>query len=378
MDIQTYPNTSTPSPPKGNPYTGRLVPAALGGLLLISFFCPWFIGPDKLLLSGFNVWHAITSGKALWFFPLLLIYTFYTIYTKKGFAPVSIVTGLFPFVYLAYVYFQGGDAFISRVAFGWWAAIFVGFMLTAAGARSTALGTSVIKRTKAVEVLDHFYIPLDQFNVSSKEFYEAVQKALLERKVPGLDVASVHFHETSILSAKRTYLRLTRGQLVFDICAAPFGRYFFFSCRFCAVPITIHPVEVFLALLGLFVGFTALITKFGLLMGSLLLVLSVVLLFGAMRRLIDWLNERFELELPEMPIFGALYARFHKESYYEYDTKLMYQTVVPAIVRDLAGDFSAQKGLQRMEEYRRIPGLTDTYQPHFHHLKPWVAPSKVS
>lgn len=378
MDIQTYPTTSAPPPPKGNPYTSRLVPAALCGFLLIAYLCPWTIGPDDIFLSGFNVWQSITTGKVLWFLPILVLYCSYTIYTKRGFVFAAILTGLFPFGYLAYLYVNGGDRFLSRVSFGWWAAIFIGFLLAAAGARATALAVFIIKREKKVEVLDHFYIPIDQFNMSSREFYEAVQRELIARQVPGLTAAFLHYHEGSIISAKRTYLRLTRGQLVFDICAAPFGRCYFFSSRFCAVPVSIHPVEIFLGLLGLFVGFAALANRFGLFTGSLLLALSVVLLYGSMRHLIGWLNDKFDLEFPEVPIFGALYARFHKETYYEFDTKLMYQTVVPEVVRHLAGRYTAQKGIQRLEEYRRVPGLTDLYEPHFHLLKPCPPPSKTT
>ncbi len=378
MDIQTYPTTSAPPPPKGNPYEGRLVPAVLCGLILLSFLCPWFVGQDGIFLSGFNVWQAVSTGKVLWLLPICVLYCSYTVYTKRGFVFAAIITGLFPFGYLAYLYVNSGDSLLTHVTFGWWSAIFVGFLLTAAGVRATTFAVTIIKREKKVEVLDHFYIPIDQFNMSSREFYEAVQKELIARQVPGLTVAFIHYQEGSILSAKRTYLRLTRGQLVFEVCAAPFGRCFFFSSRFCTVPVSIHPVEIFLALLGLYVGFTALASKFGLFTGSLLLVLVVVLLYGSMRHLIGWLNDKFELEFPEVPIFGALYARFHKETYYEYDTKLMYQTVVPEIVRHLAGKFTATKGIQRLEEYRRVPGLTDTYESHFHLLKPCPPPSKTS
>lgn len=378
MDIQTYPTTSAPPPPKSNPYTGRLVPAVLCGLLLLSYLCPWFTGQDGILLSGFNVWQTISTGKILWFLPLLILYCGYTTYTKRGFIFAALLTGLFPFGYLAWLYVNAGDRFLTSVSFGWWAAVFFGFLLAAAGARTANVAVSLIKREKKVEVLDHFYIPIDQFNLSSREFYEAVQRELISRQVPGLTVAFVHYHEGSIVSAKRTYLRLTRGQLAFDICAAPFGRCYFFSSRFCAVPPSLHPVEIFLGLLGLFVGFAALTSKLGLLTGSLLLGLCIVVLYGSTRHLISWLNDKFDLDFPEIPIFGALYARFHKETYYEYDTKLMYQTVVPEIVRHLAGKYTAQKGIQRLEEYRRVPGLTDLYEAHFHILKPCPSPSKTT
>ena len=91
-------------------------------------------------------------------------------------------------------------------------------------------------RHKRAEVLSHWYSLVPNFNSASKEFYEAVEKELKERQVPGLDITRAEFAEGGLLSGKREYLRMTRERLVFDICAAPFGTSYFFSCRFAEIP----------------------------------------------------------------------------------------------------------------------------------------------
>jgi len=374
MENLPYPPPPTISGPE-NPYTGKLIPSALCVILFIAFFCPW-LGSGEKLRTGWSVYQDLSIGKYLWLLPVFSLITIYACFTKQRFVLASLVTGMLPFAFLVYTQSQYGSMVVSGIGFGWWLAIFAGFMLTAAGLRTTKLADSIVNRAKQVEVIDHFYIPFDHFNMSSKEFYAAVQRELEARRVPGLQASQISFHETGFISAKRLYLRLTRGKLVFDVCAAPFGRSYFFSCRFCSVPITIHPAEIFLSMLMLYSGLIALTSRFGFLNGTLMLALLVVLVVGSMRRLIDWLNTKFGVELPEVPIFGALIARFSKETYYEYDTKLMYLTVVPGVVRDLVSRFTAEAGIQRMEEFRRIRGSNDQYQPQYHALKPCSPPSK--
>lgn len=102
---------------------------------------------------------------------------------------------------------------------------------------------------KKADVLCHWYALVPSFNTSTKEFYEAIEKELKDRQVPGLEMFHVDFAEGGVLSAKREYLRMTRERLVFDICAAPFGTAYFFSCRFAEIPAVIQLWQVIVLLL---------------------------------------------------------------------------------------------------------------------------------
>src|ERR1035437_3812838 len=99
--------------------------------------------------------------------------------------------------------------------------------------------------------IDHWYALVPGFNSTSKEFYEGIEKELKEREVPGLEIFHVDFAEGGIVSNKREYLRMTRERLVFDICAAPFGKAYFFSCRFAEIPAVVKLWEFLLLLFGL-------------------------------------------------------------------------------------------------------------------------------
>jgi hypothetical protein len=56
-----------------------------------------------------------------------------------------------------------------------------------------------------------------------------VAGAIQRREIPGATTSKVLWSEAGALSADREYFRVTRGRLVFDVCAAPFGKGFFFS-----------------------------------------------------------------------------------------------------------------------------------------------------
>lgn len=102
---------------------------------------------------------------------------------------------------------------------------------------------------KKADVLSHWYALIPNFNTSTKEFYDAIEQELKAREVPGLEFFHVDFAEGGVLSAKREYLRMTRERLVFDICAAPFGTAYFFSCRFAEIPAVIQLWQLIVLLL---------------------------------------------------------------------------------------------------------------------------------
>ena len=105
-----------------------------------------------------------------------------------------------------------------------------------------------IFRSKKADVLSHWYTLVPGFNTSSQEFYGSVEAELKARQVPGLGMSRVDFSEGGILTDKRTYLRMTRERLIFDVCAAPFGTSCFFSCRFAELPSGLKASDVIFVL----------------------------------------------------------------------------------------------------------------------------------
>src|SRR5882672_9140868 len=78
-------------------------------------------------------------------------------------------------------------------------------------------------------VLSHWSKAFDSFTTSTQEFYAAVEHGLKDRDIPSLRIGRTTWKESGALSAQREYLRVRRAHVQFDLCAAPFGRGYFFS-----------------------------------------------------------------------------------------------------------------------------------------------------
>jgi hypothetical protein len=224
---------------------------------------------------------------------------------------------------------------------------------------------------KKAEVMEHWYALVPGFTTSAKEFYTAVETELKERQVPGLDIASVDFAEGGVLSAKREYLRMTRERLVFDICAAPFGTAYFFSCRFAQIPDEVKLWEFLVLIGGLcgsgFWGLVIFGQVFGLLGFILFPVFLVVLIVAAiyvMRNAVAMGLKDLDASLIKMPVIGAIYeAWFRKETYYRHDTRLMYCDTVNAVVKARVEEVTGAKGIKMIRFNEYSPILGELYKP---------------
>jgi hypothetical protein len=218
-------------------------------------------------------------------------------------------------------------------------------------------------KPRKAEVLQHWIAFAEGFQLSSSEFYESIERELKALEVPGLEMNRVEFAEGGILSVKRTYLRMTRERLVFDVCAAPFGKTFFFSCRFAEIPATIQIWQL------LVIYFSACIVSYlawryiGLMLGTLILILTLVLLIYTLRNAVALGLRDLDAALVKSSLFGPLYERFlRKETYYRHDTRLMYLEIVSSLVKQLAEDATAQKGVKLVKQYEQAPILGEIYK----------------
>lgn len=226
-------------------------------------------------------------------------------------------------------------------------------------------------KSKQADVISHWYSLIPGFNTSTKDFYEAVEKELKERQVPGLEMSRVEFSEGGILSAKRQYLRMTRERLVFDICAAPFGTAYFFSCRFAEIPavIKLWQLLVLAVGLGLCVSLSSvLLTKvFGglaVILFPFLWIALVVIGFYVLRNAVSLGLKDLDAALIKSPVVGPIYERwFRKETYYRVDTRLMYCDTVNAVVKLKVEETTGAKGIKLIKFNEYSPILGELYKP---------------
>jgi hypothetical protein len=223
---------------------------------------------------------------------------------------------------------------------------------------------------RKAEVLEHWIAFVEGFSTSAPEFYESVERELKARTVPGLELSLVEFAEGGVLSDRRLYLRMVRERLVFDVCAAPFGSSFFFSCRFAEIPVVVHPWQLlflfcllFLLGMGSLMFTTRLIGMAGLFywfFGWITLLIGIVYV---LRNAVAVGLKDLDAALIKSPVIGPLYeAWFRRETYYRHDTRLMYLEIVSGLVKRLAEDAVAAKGVKLLRQYQQAPILGELYR----------------
>jgi hypothetical protein len=220
-------------------------------------------------------------------------------------------------------------------------------------------------KPKKADVLSHWYVPAPRFNASTADFYTAVEKELQEQKVPGLEISRVDFSEGGLLSDKRTYLRMTRERLVFDICAAPFGTNYFYSCRFAELPVKVNIFAIAILIFALLLIWIGALRMFGFFMACFFGVALLAFGIYSLRNLVSLGLADLDTTLLKLPLFGPVYERFfRKETYYREDTRLMYLTVVEGVVKKLVEQETAAKGVKLLTQYEYGPILGELYKPH--------------
>lgn len=158
---------------------------------------------------------------------------------------------------------------------------------------------------------------------------------------------------------------MTRERLVFDICAAPFGTSYFFSCRFAEIPAVIQLWQLLVVFAG---GFLTVVLAFrflGLFLGAVALVAGFVFLIYLLRNAVAMGLKDLDATLIKSPIVGPIYENwFRKETYYRQDTRLMYLDTVNAEVKARVEETTGAKGIKLVRYMENCPILNELYKPN--------------
>jgi hypothetical protein len=222
----------------------------------------------------------------------------------------------------------------------------------------------LFKSRKKGDVLNHWIEVAEGFSLSSQEFYDSLDQLVAQHKLPDLNCFRVEFNEGGIGSDKRIYMRIQRKQMAFDVCAAPHGADFFFSCRTVLVPFPIQPWHLLAAtfILSLMHAF---LSHW---MGSFFAIIATVTFLFAMVQTFHNASEDNAAQvhdfLMKVPIIGPIYYNwFFVETYYRQDTRMMYMEIIPELVRRLASEATAAQGVKLRREYQFAPIFGDIYKP---------------
>ncbi|MGH8545616.1 MAG: hypothetical protein ACREX3_18735 [Gammaproteobacteria bacterium] len=204
-------------------------------------------------------------------------------------------------------------------------------------------------------IISHWYKLFENLQTSPSDIYQAVEEAIQTRKIPDSISSRVDWTEGGAFSARREYLRLTRGRHVIDICGAPFGTGFFVSWWLAETRPS--PVGPSLGAMGVFLFMIYVLGIFYTII-ALLLIFAAVGAFISVSPEEDWVSYALVV-----PVFGPLWERlFAPATYYRIDTALMFQNTVHASVLEVLDGITEAKGIRALSEADRKPILKDFFQ----------------
>lgn len=204
-------------------------------------------------------------------------------------------------------------------------------------------------------VLSHWYNLLEQFSMSSLDFYSSIEDCLKRREVPNIKTSRIDWSESGVFSAKREYLRVERGPYVFDVCGAPFGTGFFISYWLVRPQLTPWIVTLFLLMLS--AGFVLMACTLVLgFLGPFIFPFAYPVLFWIFVQMMNNSREGWDDSIVAIPILGAIYERiFRPVTYYRIDTALMFQTAVHNAVLEAIDRVTEGKGVRALSELEKRP-----------------------
>jgi len=216
---------------------------------------------------------------------------------------------------------------------------------------------------KKGDILGHWIAFHDNFNFSPQEFYEAIEKELETRKIPGMEISREEFAEGGLISDKRIYLRLFRERLALYTCAAPFGSGYFFSCRTVYVPALVRLWHIVAALVFFNIVCALLVKPLGITFAAVAETALIFALAGVLRNAAASSLSDLDTLLLKIPVVATIYEDwFRADTYYRHDTRLIYLQRIPEIIRELAEDITAAKGARLEQQYELQPILGELYK----------------
>ena len=216
---------------------------------------------------------------------------------------------------------------------------------------------------KKGDVLDHWIAFHDNFSFPPKDFFDAIQKELEARKIPGMEISHEEFAEGGMLSDKRIYLRLFRERLALYTCAAPFGTGYFFSCRTVYVPALVRLWHIIAAFTFFSIVGWLLVIPLGIMFAAIAMVALMFALAGVLGNIASSSLGDLDALLLKIPVVATIYEDwFRADTYYRQDTRLFYLQQIPNFIKELAEDITAAKGARLEQQYQLPPILGELYK----------------
>ena len=218
--------------------------------------------------------------------------------------------------------------------------------------------------SQKAEVSSHWGTALNAIQFSAQEFYRKVEQAIYAREWPGIEMLRVLHSEAGLFSHKREYLRVVRQRQVFDICAATFGKDYFFTLREAEIkpPLSLATFLIFLLVLSTL--FTWSLTAFGAIGGMINFATLLVIGFFLMLNTLRMGMTRLDGVFMRLPVIGPIYETFFRRSttYFQHDTRMVFLKLMDDLVKEQVDEETSAKGIKLISCFEHRPIFEDFYK----------------
>jgi hypothetical protein len=143
------------------------------------------------------------------------------------------------------------------------------------------------------KILSHWHHRFETIPFSSQEFYQGLKEALAAKDIRHVAIWGISYTQGGLLSPRRDYLRIHYKELIYDVCAAPFGKQYFVS---------------------------------------------------------SWLGEAADPTqnfFTNIPLIGKFFSK-GKKTFFELDTEIMFKETVSACVQETIEQLTQTKGMRQL------------------------------
>ena len=211
-------------------------------------------------------------------------------------------------------------------------------------------------RKRRPMVYAHWFVPLPDFASDTELFYRSMEEGMARQRMPTVETERIDFLESGLLSRPRTYYRMRRERLVFDLCSSPFGAGWFYSFRAASLPRSLTLFEIILTILGMGSFFALYCQHYGWRTGGMVFAASLAFLLLVFLMARRWGS--LDDFLIHLPVVGALYETFvRRDTYFQQDQRLVTAHLLEALARDKIIEFCTAGGVESPEFVRlHFPG----------------------
>lgn len=324
-------------------------------MLVTCFFLPWrdTRSPSDDLLA----WNALAPAWVILFTILCLTPLTVRLPRVRPWAGLVAANSMSGVLLLA-----GGNEYGAHLARVFSLAMLV---LSANPAFSKSVDIAMKKlNSQKAEVFTHWGTSLAGIEFSAQEFYTKLEAAIGARAWPGVELLRVLHTEAGLLSHKREYLRVVRQRQVFDICAATFGKDYFFTLREAEIKPQVTFATLLIFLLALWMLFWLCFSWFGFFTGIINFAVLVVLGFFLMWNALRMGLTRLDNLLLKLPAIGPVYETWFRRSttYFQHDTRVVFLKLMDDLLKQQVDEETSAKGIKLLSCFEHQPIFDGFYK----------------